>query len=410
MINKVGDNYNLDLSSDSATTVGEITKSQVCHHYIPNTSCSILIDDNEIATESQYQYMHNQHNIDSNPQWVCCNKCFMYLSVSVNDYLRLQQEFPGHIPQSIDITCLKCVENANLCDLVNKLQYEVAQQNELVNKLQCEATKQNDRLKQLHQINNYEQELDKTIYNLNKEGIITDEINYFNTDNFCTLTSPISVENIQTTNKDDEIEVPKTRQSPQKVSEIETPKTNKSSVADNTQTKVHQELENGSDVIFIGDENIKDVHLNRVANPFKIARTRACVADLAETADFFMQSLDFEAKAIILHVPTVEIKETKSEKLRSSYVNNIKYLQERCINFSLSGPIPYPSMSNESFSRVCAINRWLANMSRKMGFHFIDNFSNFWGKRQLFEQNSNRLNILGQTTLLYNITRYAYTY
>ena len=161
--------------------------------------------------------------------------------------------------------------------------------------------------------------------------------------------------------------------------------------------------------MFLGDSTIKNIKLKNndsvhERNVFKVARNNAEIDDLSETADFFIDKLgpEHEVDEIILHANTMNINQRRSELTKYKYKNFIQKFQQRGIKVAISGPIPNPQCSGETFSRVLEINDWLKNLHNNLNtFTFIDNFNTFWNKDCMF--NKKHLNKIGETALLCNI-------
>ena len=74
-------------------------------------------------------------------------------------------------------------------------------------------------------------------------------------------------------------------------------------------------------------------------------------------------------------------------------------LYEKGVPVILSGPVPYPSLSNQAFSRALAINEWLTDFCMENEIVFLDNFGFSSCKENCFMRNGNELNKRGSDML-----------
>ena len=77
-------------------------------------------------------------------------------------------------------------------------------------------------------------------------------------------------------------------------------------------------------------------------------------------------------------------------------------MEEKSVEVVLSGPIPYPSMTNIAFSRMYAFHDWV-NQNLSGGARYVNNFNGFWDQPGLFLANGYRLNDKGIEALQRNI-------
>ncbi len=107
------------------------------------------------------------------------------------------------------------------------------------------------------------------------------------------------------------------------------------------------------------------------------------------------------ANQIIIHVRKNDILKEQSELFKKDFTELFETVQRLEVQSFISGPLP--ARETNMFSRLLGLNTWLQISCCINGVNFIDNFSIFWGQRQLFKLDGFHLNRLGAEELKDNI-------
>ena len=158
---------------------------------------------------------------------------------------------------------------------------------------------------------------------------------------------------------------------------------------------------------FIGDSSIYNVKLHKDKDNtdcFKISNPNSTIDILSETTQFFLDKFHKNANTVVLHCTTSDMEFSKSEVIKTAYKKFASNLQDQNISLILSGPIPFPNMNSETFSRLCNINAWLHEFCSEANIKFLDNVDLFWKKPRCFSKNRKFLNNEGTQLLETKLT------
>ena len=115
--------------------------------------------------------------------------------------------------------------------------------------------------------------------------------------------------------------------------------------------------------MFVGDSMIEKLRIGKeAAHPermFKIARPASTIRELTEDIEFFSSKLHRNINKVILQLGYQDFRAGKSELLKRDILHLLHQMEEKSVEVVLSGPIPYPSMTNIAFSRMYAFHDWV---------------------------------------------------
>ena len=91
-----------------------------------------------------------------------------------------------------------------------------------------------------------------------------------------------------------------------------------------------------------------------------------------------------EVSSVVIHVGSNDIKRQQSELLQEDFkalITTVRATGKTCI---ISGPFPSPQYGDERYSRIRDLHIWLKRHCCQHMIPFVDNFSAFWNRRELF--------------------------
>ncbi|XP_063052927.1 uncharacterized protein LOC134447403 isoform X2 [Engraulis encrasicolus] len=109
------------------------------------------------------------------------------------------------------------------------------------------------------------------------------------------------------------------------------------------------------------------------------------------------------ATTLIVHAGSNDIRLQQSKKLESDFLSLINTLRSTGKKYAISGPIPSVCFSAFQFSRIRQLHVWLMRHCRQEAIPYVDNFSAFWNRRNLFARDGRHLNRSGARLLATNL-------
>ncbi|XP_063063801.1 uncharacterized protein LOC134456363 [Engraulis encrasicolus] len=109
------------------------------------------------------------------------------------------------------------------------------------------------------------------------------------------------------------------------------------------------------------------------------------------------------ATTLIVHAGSNDIRLQQSKKLESDFLSLINTLRSTGKKYAISGPIPSVCFSAFQFSRIRQLHVWLMRHCRQEAIPYVDNFSAFWNRRNLFARDGRHLNRAGARLLATNL-------
>ena len=109
------------------------------------------------------------------------------------------------------------------------------------------------------------------------------------------------------------------------------------------------------------------------------------------------------ASSIITHIGSNDLKLQQSETLKADFktlIDTVLAMGKQCI---ISGPLPSPRFGDIKFSRVRQLHVWLKSYCRSLGIPFVDNFTAFWNRPNLFARDGLHPNRAGKRLLANNM-------
>ena len=387
-------------------------------------------------------------NIPNDCELIPCVICRMFRLTTKEEYVWLKNQSPEGVinPNRITMTCQNCVEKGNILQERDNLKFAVEQLNYQVKYL-------NDRVASLRSIRDDELLIDVSVdqltnrfdslqvsddtcnstvvnsvsqnitiaedthipelYNSNDTSVWADTTSVFDEiltglqdkhrDKSATATCPIisgkeNANQISFISEEGNTLTSDVRGHQKSSSNAENP------VLQTAATDKHGAYDSNIDTLVIGDCNIKHIKAHtRHARVFKALKPQSCIASMAETAQYLLTKRLKQAKQVILHAGVNDTRTKGSEEIKQSIITFSEIMKDLDKNLVVSGPIPFKSMSSETFSRVCALNSWLETRAEELGITFINNFDLFWGSKNLHQEDGRSLNALGSCVLSNNI-------
>ena len=138
------------------------------------------------------------------------------------------------------------------------------------------------------------------------------------------------------------------------------------------------------DVLIVGDAALKDVKSIRNRKAKAICFPKDTISDMKDRILDLVNEHP-TVKTLILHTGTCDTEENQSEILRKRFralFDTLSSLSD--IEICISGPLPPMRGTDENFSRLFSLSKWLLAACTNKNVHFIDNFSFFYDRRHLF--------------------------
>ncbi|XP_030253204.1 uncharacterized protein LOC115569317 [Sparus aurata] len=108
---------------------------------------------------------------------------------------------------------------------------------------------------------------------------------------------------------------------------------------------------------------------------------------------------------IVIHAGANNIRQKQSEITKDSLARTFQAARKMCRHrLIVSGPLPQRG-NDETYSRLTAMNRWLARHCREQGYRFVDNWPSFWGRPHLLRADGLHPTGVGAAVLSSNIDR-----
>ncbi|XP_051931601.1 DNA dC-_dU-editing enzyme APOBEC-3G-like isoform X1 [Hippocampus zosterae] len=107
--------------------------------------------------------------------------------------------------------------------------------------------------------------------------------------------------------------------------------------------------------------------------------------------------------AVVAHVGTWDHNLQQSEKLKNDYISLVRTIQDTKKRVIVSGPFVPPWFGEAKFSRVRQLHIWLKGYCCSGGIPYVDNFTTFLNRRDLFKPDLLHPNLFGSRLLAMNI-------
>ena len=154
--------------------------------------------------------------------------------------------------------------------------------------------------------------------------------------------------------------------------------------------------------MIIGDGSLRNIkHLKSSIlypdsnNWFKVARKDAMLQDLIDTVYYFVNRIHKSLNMVVLQITKSHMENGCSEVTKQELTKLVADLDNKGISLILLGPIPYPDLTDEGFSRAFQITKWLSTTlkSHTNNTVFISNWDLQSSKN--FTDNGSKLNYIG---------------
>ena len=110
------------------------------------------------------------------------------------------------------------------------------------------------------------------------------------------------------------------------------------------------------------------------------------------------------ARTVVAHLGGInDLRLQQSTKLRGDcihLIDNILHMNKQCI---ISGPLPPPTFGDFNSSRLQQLHVWLKGYCNNTGIPYVDNFTTFLNRPDLFKRDRLHLNLAGARLLSRNI-------
>ena len=165
-------------------------------------------------------------------------------------------------------------------------------------------------------------------------------------------------------------------------------------------------------MLVIGDSITRNIRLATPADVYCLPGARA--SDVESNLRVLASHMEKQGtkaqhitkyRNIAIHVGTNNARLRQSEITKASIVSLLDCARKmgwhRVI---VSGPLPVRG-NDEMYSRLSAMNRWLACYCREQGLGFVDNWPSFWGRPELLRADGLHPTGAGAALLSRNIDR-----
>ena len=168
-------------------------------------------------------------------------------------------------------------------------------------------------------------------------------------------------------------------------------------------SRVRTTSETDPDILIVGDAALKGVKSIRKRKAKVICFPKDRVSDMNDRI-LDLVNKHQTVKTLILHTGTCDTEEKQSEILKDNFralFNTLSSLNSD-IELCISGPLPPMKGTDENFSRLFSLSKWLLAACTDKKVHFIDNFSFFFDRRHLFAD-ARQLNKQGLRLFMQNV-------
>uniref|UniRef100_A0A673A5R4 Uncharacterized protein n=1 Tax=Sphaeramia orbicularis TaxID=375764 RepID=A0A673A5R4_9TELE len=145
--------------------------------------------------------------------------------------------------------------------------------------------------------------------------------------------------------------------------------------------RLQGKLKPGPQTLIVGDNTIRDVQRVCSKNTKVICFPKDVVSNMTE-----------KILSIVAEHPTNDVVKQQSEVLKQDFTELLNTVSSVKAGVFISGPIPPLRYAGERFSRLWALNKWLATACTAYPVNFIEHFHIFWERRHLFKGNGLFLN------------------
>ena len=152
-------------------------------------------------------------------------------------------------------------------------------------------------------------------------------------------------------------------------------------------------------VLVLGTSMVRHV---RVRNAVTSCHPGAQVLDIKESAPNLL-SLHPSVSTVVLHAGTNDLKLEQSEKLKLDFISLISSIltsNKQCI---VSGPFSPPRFGSMKYSRLRSLHIFLKKHCMDNKIPYVDNFTSFFRRPELFKRDRLHPNALGSKLLSSNI-------
>lgn len=173
------------------------------------------------------------------------------------------------------------------------------------------------------------------------------------------------------------------------------------SESERSQRKLRK-LKPGPRTLIVGDSTVKDIQWMCGKNTRVLCFPEDMVSDMQKRILKVVTEYP-SMKNIVLHTGSNDVSKEKSEVLKRDFTELINTVRSLDAVVYISGPVPPISGGDLRFSRLLALNKWLAAACTDNKLHFINNFHILCERRHLFKANGFNLNRQGVRLLASNI-------
>ncbi|KAK0138885.1 hypothetical protein N1851_024558 [Merluccius polli] len=143
--------------------------------------------------------------------------------------------------------------------------------------------------------------------------------------------------------------------------------------------------ENPSSVLVVGSSMVQHVAVRGGRTYRQCQREGASLKEISSTAAQVICNHD-SATTVIVQAGTNDLKLQQSESLKKDFVQLVNNLLDTGKQVVISGPIPSPRFGDIVFSRIRQLHIWLKRYCRIQDIPFVDNFSTFLNRPQVFKR------------------------
>uniref|UniRef100_A0A667WYM3 SGNH hydrolase-type esterase domain-containing protein n=1 Tax=Myripristis murdjan TaxID=586833 RepID=A0A667WYM3_9TELE len=166
--------------------------------------------------------------------------------------------------------------------------------------------------------------------------------------------------------------------------------------------RLQGKLMTGPETLILGDHAVKDLRSMCSKNTKILCFPNDMVSDMTERVLHIVAGHP-NVKNVIVHIGTNDVVKQQSEVLKRDFGDLLNTVSSLSAKVLISGPLPPVRKGVERFSRLLALNTWLATACTVHSLHFIDNFNFFWDRRHLFKADGLFLNKSGVKLFISNL-------
>lgn len=164
-------------------------------------------------------------------------------------------------------------------------------------------------------------------------------------------------------------------------------------------TEVPERNESADPVLVVGSSMVRHVRINKCRTS---CHPGALVIDVRTSALRHLRHSP-SISTVVINACSNDLKLELSEKLKVDFISLIDSVLNSNKQCVISGPIPSPRFGDVKYSRLRQLHIWLKDYCCNRGIPYVDNFTTFFKRPDLFKHDRLHLNYSGSRLLSTNI-------